>query len=140
MSAHAKLISRSDVKLGSNRVFGLFFTVVFIAIGLWPLIDHSPVKVWSLFIAFLLLLISILKPNLLKPITLKLVEVGRLLNILTSLVVMGLLFYVTITPIAFLIRFFGKRPLCLEFDKIAESYWIQRIPPGPKPDNMKTQY
>ena len=55
-------------------------------------------------------------------------------------VVMILLFYLTVTPTAILMRLFGKDPLRLRFDRAAKSYWIERVPPGPAPETMRNQF
>ena len=52
----------------------------------------------------------------------------------------GLLFFVTITPIGFVMRLFGKDFLRLRMDRRAPSYWIDRQPPGPPPQSMKNQF
>ena len=54
--------------------------------------------------------------------------------------VMGLLFYLTVTPTGLLMRLFGKDPLRLRFDPEAKSYWIERQPPGPAPETMRHQF
>jgi hypothetical protein len=54
--------------------------------------------------------------------------------------VMAVLFYVTVTPIALLMRMLGKDPLRLRRDPDAASYWIHRTPPGPTPESMKNQF
>ena len=140
MTTHENIIRSIDLKPGSNRIFGLVFTVVFVAIGTWPLIDSAPVRIWSLWIACSFLLISILKPDLLKPLNWIWFEFGLILHKIISPVVMAILFYLTVTPTGLLMRLFGKRPLGLEFDDRAESYWIHRMPPGPKPDSIKNQF
>ena len=53
---------------------------------------------------------------------------------------MGFLFYATVTPIGLIMRTLGKRPLRLKFDPEAESYWIERKPPGPEPETMIRQF
>jgi hypothetical protein len=59
---------------------------------------------------------------------------------LTSPIVLGLLFYGFITPLAFAMRLAGKDPLRLKFDRAADSYWIRRDPPGPEPESMTNQF
>ena len=39
------------VKRSSDRSFGIVFAVVFVLIGLWPLIDGEPARPWSLIVA-----------------------------------------------------------------------------------------
>ena len=68
------------------------------------------------------------------------VWVVLLVGLLQTGLVMGLLFFLVVTPIALLMRLFGKRPLHLETEPDAESYWIPRDPPGPEPDTMKQQF
>jgi hypothetical protein len=53
---------------------------------------------------------------------------------------MGILFFLVVAPIGLLMRLTGKRPLALEFDPPAKSYWIERSPPGPLPGSMKNQF
>ena len=65
---------------------------------------------------------------------------GVLLYTIVSPVVLGFLFYVTVTPIALLMRVLGKDPLRLRRDPDAASYWIDRTPPGPSPESMKNQF
>jgi hypothetical protein len=51
-----------------------------------------------------------------------------------------MLFFVTVTPIAFIYRLLGKDPLRLKFEPDSSSYWIARQPPGPPPDTMTKQF
>ena len=66
--------------------------------------------------------------------------VGLLLQRVVSPVVLGILFFLTVTPIGLLMRLTGKNPLRLGFDREAQSYWIDRQPPGPAPDTMPRQF
>jgi len=65
---------------------------------------------------------------------------GLLLHRIVNPLVMALLFFLVVTPIALLMRLFGKRPLQLDSEADAESYWIPRDPPGPDPETMKQQF
>ena len=140
LSAHEHVIRSIALKPGSNRNFGLIFTAVFFVIGIWPTVYGAPVRAWSLWVAISFLLITLLKPNLLQLVNRMWFKFGLLLHRIISPVVMALLFFLTLTPTALLMRLFGKRPLGLEFDKRTESYWIHRTPPGPEPDSMKNQF
>lgn len=57
-----------------------------------------------------------------------------------SLVLLGLVFFLLITPAALVLRLTGKRPLPLGFDPTRKSYWIERRPPGPPPAAMSRTY
>ncbi len=65
---------------------------------------------------------------------------GMALHKVISPLVMGLLFYLTVTPIALIMRAIGKDPLHRQFDPQAKSYWIERRPAGPAPETMRRQF
>ena len=132
---------RSDgVKVGSERAFGLVFAAVFALIGLFPLWNGAPVRLWALVVAAGFAAAAALIPRSLRPLNLLWFRFGMLLHKVVSPIVMGLLFYATVTPTALLMRLFGKDPLRLRFDRSAKSYWIARVPPGPAPDTMRYQF
>lgn len=129
-----------DVKLGSERAFGIVFAVVFAIIALWPLIGGNTPRIWALVIAAAFLAVSLIRPRVLRPLNLLWFRFGMLLHRIISPVILGLMFFVSVTPIALLMRVFGKDPLRLKFDPEAESYWITRDPPGPEPESLKNQF
>jgi hypothetical protein len=53
---------------------------------------------------------------------------------------MGAIFFLVITPMAIMMRLFGKTPLLLNKDNTIDSYWIKREPPGPDPESLKNQF
>jgi hypothetical protein len=53
---------------------------------------------------------------------------------------MAAVFFLCVTPIAFIMRLFRNDPLSLRFRRDVSSYWIMREPPGPAPDTMKNQF
>lgn len=130
----------TSVEIGSSRSFGLVFTVVFALIGLYPLLSDNPVRIWSLIIAGIFLIISILAPKLLKPLNILWFKFGLLLGRIINPIVMLVIYVVTILPIGLLLKIFGKDLLLLKFDNSASSYWIHRQPPGPEPDSLEEQF
>tara|TARA_B100000780_G_scaffold237973_1_gene179255 strand:- start:4149 stop:4523 length:375 start_codon:yes stop_codon:yes gene_type:complete len=108
-----------------EKKFGLIFSIIFLVIGLWPIMSLSSVKIWSLVLAFILLTISFVKPSLLKPLNYYWIKLGELLGKLISPIVMALIFFVIVTPISFIVRIIGKDLLKLKFSKNI-SYWIKR--------------
>jgi len=129
-----------DVKLGSNRAFGFVFTVVFAFVALWPLVGGGGLRIWALVVAALFLAPALIRPNLLRPLNLIWFRFGMLLHRVVSPLVLGVMFFVTVTPTAVIMRLLGKDPLRLKFDPEAESYWLDRQPPGPAPDSLKNQF
>jgi hypothetical protein len=57
-----------------------------------------------------------------------------------SPIVLGIVFYLCIAPIGWIMRLVGKDPLRLRFEPDAETYWIAREPPGPRPETLKNQF
>ena len=137
---HESYRERETVKGSSNRAFGIVFTVVFTAIGLFPLVNSGALRWWAIGIAALFLLAAFAYPKSLSPLNRLWTRFGLLLHRVVNPLVMGLLFFLVVTPIALLMRIFGKRPLQLKTDPDAQTYWIPRDPPGPEPESMKLQF
>jgi len=133
--------SRDEVVKGSSdRAFGVVFTILFLVIGLAPLIGSSPVRIWSLILAAVILSIALIRPVLLAPFNRAWMKFGLLLHKITNPIIMGLIFFLAVTPTALIMRALGKDPLRRKLDPSAKSYWIDRDPPGPEPDSMKQQF
>ena len=137
---HESLIREDVIEGPSNRSFGGVFTVVFAAVGLLPLIRGGEIRVWALIVAAVFFAAALLSPGLLAPLNRLWFKFGMLLHRVVSPLVMGMLFYVVVTPTGLVMRLLGKRPLDLEFDAAATTYWTLRQPPGPAPDTMKNQF
>ena len=105
-----------------------------------PLIDGAAVRVWSLTVAAVILTIALIRPALLAPFNRVWMKFGLLLHKITNPIIMGLIFFLAVTPTAVVMRAIGKDPLRRKFDKSAQSYWIERVPPGPEPESMKQQF
>lgn len=129
-----------QIPMGSERSFGLVFTAVFIIIGLWPLKVGGDMRLWALGVASAFLIIALVAPRALRPLNLLWFKFGQLLHHVVTPVVMGLLFFLVVTPVGLLMRATGKDPMRLRRDPTAASYWIERSPPGPPPDSMKNQF
>ena len=125
-----------DVKVGSNRSFGIVFFVVFLLISLYPLINSENVRLWSLAVSCIFLILGILNSNLLSPLNKIWFKFGILLGRIISPIVMGIIFFLVVTPIAFIMRLLGKDLLNLKYSD-NQSYWIEKS--GPK-SKMKNQF
>lgn len=137
---HENTHSTHDINIGSERAFGFVFAGFFALLSGLAWWNASSYLIYWLGASFLVLIVALVAPSILAPLNRLWFKFGMLLNAIVSPVVMGLLFYLTITPIGLLMRLFGARPLNLKFDRAAESYWIRRDPPGPPPDSLKNQF
>tara|TARA_Y100000768_G_scaffold258773_1_gene196823 strand:+ start:257 stop:646 length:390 start_codon:yes stop_codon:yes gene_type:complete len=125
-----------DIKIGSNRSFGLLFFVVFLIIGLWPLINDNIIRYWSLIISFIFLLLGLANSKFLSPLNLIWFKFGLLLGRFISPIVMGIIFFLVVTPIGILMRLINKDLLNLKYNN-ENSYWIIKNDPKSK---MKNQF
>lgn len=130
----------APAQMGSERSFGLVFTAFFLLVGLWPLKSGGEMRLWALGAATAFLLAALVAPKALRPLNLLWFKFGMLLHHVVTPLVMGLLFFLTVTPVGLLMRATGKDPMRLKRDPSAASYWIMRTPPGPAPESMKTQF
>jgi predicted membrane metal-binding protein len=137
---HENLESRTTDAPGSERGFAIVFAVVFVLVGLWPLLSGGPVRAWALLIAAAFLLAGFAAPRILAPLNRLWFRFGMALGRIVSPIVMGILFFGTVMPTGLLMRLFRKDLLRLRFDPAAESYWIPRDPPGPSAESLKQQF
>lgn len=132
--------SNIKVVAGSNRSFGFVFTVFFAIVGLLPLLQKGSVHWWLLGVAVLFLATALTNPKLLAPLNRIWFQLGLLLHNITNPIIMGVIFFGVVTPMALVMRMLGKNPLALTYNVDAESYWIMRDPPGPASQSMKNQF
>jgi hypothetical protein len=135
-TTHERLSVADDIRGPRDRAFGLTFAVVFVLIGVVPLLRGRPVRWWSLATAAVFLGVALLAPRLLAPLNRVWFNLGLLLHRVTNPILMGVVFVTTVTPLAFVLRALGKDPLRLRLDPSASTYWIERRPPGPAPKTM----
>lgn len=129
-----------DVKTGSDRSFGIVFGIVFALIGLLPMLHSGAPRWWALAVAATFLGIALSIPRWLAPLNRLWMRFGLLLSRVTTPILMALVFFSTVTPIAVTMRLLGKDPLRLRRDPESNSYWIARSPSGPARGTMKNQF
>ena len=139
-AVHETASRDEEIQGSSDRAFGIVFTVVFLIIGFWPLMGDGSPRMWALIVAGLLFAISMVFPSILAPLNHLWMKFGLLLHKITNLIIMGMVFFVAVTPTALIMRMLGKDPLHRKIDRNSQSYWINRLPPGPLPDTMKNQF
>tara|TARA_Y100000588_G_scaffold49254_1_gene46372 strand:+ start:1658 stop:2056 length:399 start_codon:yes stop_codon:yes gene_type:complete len=115
-----------SVKQGSERSFGIIFSIVFLIFSFYPSFSYQQVRLWALVVSALFFLISILQPSMLKSLNFLWFKFGMLLGRIISPIVMGLVFVFAIIPTGIFIRLMGKDPLQRKFLKNKNSYWIPR--------------
>jgi hypothetical protein len=123
------------IKSKDNITFGILFFILFLIIGLYPLKSDEAIRVWSVVLSLVLLIITIIKPNLFTFLNKFWIKFGILLGKIISPIVMGLVFFFVVTPIGILVRVLKKDVMGLK--RGASSYWINR---EDKVQTMKKQF
>ena len=129
-------MDQNDIKIGSNRSFGIVFFIVFLIISIYPILNNENVRIWSLIISFIFLVLGLLNSKLLNPLNKIWFKFGLFLGKIISPVIMGVIFFFVVTPIALLMKLLQKDLLNLKFNK-NKTYWIEKS--GPK-SKMKNQF
>jgi len=125
-----------DVKISSNRSFGIVFFVVFLFIALYPLSYSGQVIKWSLVISLIFLLLGLINSKILTPVNKIWFKFGIFLGNIISPIIMAIVFFLIVTPIGLIMRVLRKDLLNLKFNT-KKSYWIEKK--GPK-SKMKNQF
>ena len=112
-------------KISSNRSFGLVFFIVFLLISIWPLFGGQSLRIWSLVVSLIFLFLGLLNSKLLSQLNLIWTKFGNFLGKIIAPIIMGVIYFLVLTPIGLLMRFGGKDLLKLKFSK-NKSYWIKR--------------
>ena len=114
------------IKISSNRSFGIVFFIVFLLISLYPLINQNEIRLWSLVISLIFLVLGINNSKFLTPLNKLWFRFGLFLGKIVSPIVMGVIFFLVVTPIGLLMRLLKKDLLNLKFNN-EKTYWIKKI-------------
>jgi multisubunit Na+/H+ antiporter MnhG subunit len=106
------------------RKFGLVVGVVFGLIGLLLLWRHRDYYVYFLALSAALICPALVYPPLLNPVHKAWMTGALLIGWVMTRVILIMVFYLAVTPIALLARVFRRRFLHLDLDRGAKSYWI----------------
>jgi hypothetical protein len=128
-------------KLPSERSFGLLFAVIFLLVAgyAWHSGSDSLRITIYLVLAGAFLLFGLFVPWLLTPLNKLWFQLGLAMGRIVSPIVLGILFFIVITPVAIFMRIIGRDELKLKKQNVS-SYWIERTPPGPEPESFKDQF
>ena len=117
---------KSKIKMGSNRSFGLVFFFIFILIGLWPLKNGEDLRIYFNLVSVIFLILGLINSNFLTPLNKLWFKFGILIGSIMAPIVMGVVFFLVVTPTGLIMKALGKKMLDNKFDKNKKSYWINR--------------
>ena len=129
-------MKNTEIKIGSNKSFGIVFFVVFFIISIYPLINDNPIRLWSLILSLIFLILGLINSKILTPLNIIWMKFGMYLGIFISPIVMGIVFFLVVTPIGIIMKILRKDLLNLRMNK-ENSYWIEK---DKIKSNMKNQF
>ena len=127
----------NNIKISSNRSFGVVFFAVFLFIALYPITYSEDIRIWSLIISFIFIILGLLNSKILTPLNKLWFKFGVILGKIISPIIMGIIFFLVVTPIGLIMKVLGKDLLRLKNNKKDNTYWIEKN--GPK-SKMKNQF
>ena len=127
----------NSLEPGSEKSFGVVFSIVFLIISLFPLISAEDVRVWALIVSAIFLLLAYLSPKTLRLPNKLWFKLGIFLGSIVAPIVMTLVYFVTVLPTGLIMRLLGKDLLRKKLDKNTKSDWIERSEPL---GSMKNQF
>jgi len=125
-----------EIKISSNRSFGIVFFIFFLIVSLYPIINKDSLRVWSLIISLAFLILALTNSKILTPLNKIWFKIGIILGKIVSPFIMGIVFFLVVTPTGLIMKLFGKDLLNLKYNN-KNSYWIEKV--GPK-SKMKNQF
>ena len=120
----------------SNRTFGILFFLVFLIVGIWPILDNENTRWWAIVISLIFLLRGIINSKILTPFNKIWIKLGELLGKIIAPIVMAFIYFIVITPMAIFLKLFRKDLLKVKFTP-ANTYWMKR---EKKFGSMKRQF
>ena len=113
------------IKLPTNRNFGIVFSIVFLIIALWPLLKQNDLRLWSLIVSGIFFALGLLNSKLLLPLNKIWFKFGILLGSIIAPIVMGIVFFLVVTPTGLIMKLLRKDLLNLKKNK-KETYWLDK--------------
>jgi hypothetical protein len=137
---HESLSRDETLIAGSDRSFGIVMAAAFAVLALLNGWHGGHLWPWTGGLASLFLAAAFFYPAALNRLNRLWLKFGLLLHKVVNPVVMALVFFGAVLPTGLVMRALGKEPLRLKRERDANSYWIERRPPGPAPESMKDQF
>ena len=119
------IMKNNEIKISSNKSFGIVFAVVFFLIGLWPIIKSNDIRIWSLILSVIFLILGLMNSSILTPLNKIWFRFGIFLGNFIAPVVMGIIFFFVVTPIGLIMRLLGRDLIKLKKNN-ENSYWIEK--------------
>ena len=133
----SKTTSHIAIEQSSPKSFGIVFSIVFLIVALYPLINSEGLRIWALVVSIIFFLLAFLAPKILVLPNKLWFKFGLLIGSIVAPIVMAFVYFVTVLPTGLIMRLLGKDLLKQKLDKNAKSYWVKRSEPM---GSMKNQF
>ena len=133
----SKTTSHIAIEQSSPKSFGIVFSIVFLIVALYPLINSDGFRIWALVVSIIFFLLAFLAPKILVLPNKLWFKFGLLIGSIVAPIIMAFVYFVTVLPTGLIMRLLGKDLLKQKLDKNAKSYWIERSEPI---GSMKNQF
>ena len=129
-------MKNQKIKIGSNKSFGIVFSIVFLVIAFWPMLNGNEINYWLLAISIVFLILGLINSKILTPLNKIWFKFGILLGNVVGPIVMGIIFFLIVTPTSIIMKLLGKDLINLKKNN-NNSYWIEK---NNQKSKMKNQY
>ena len=133
----SKTTSHIAIEQSSPKSFGIVFSIVFLIVALYPLVNSEGLRMWALVVSIIFFLLAFLAPKILVLPNKLWFKFGLLIGSIVAPIVMAFVYFVTVLPTGLIMRLLGKDLLKQKLDKNAKSYWVKRSEPM---GSMKNQF
>ncbi len=116
----------AELKIGSERNFGLVFSTFFWIIAFWPMLDGGQLRLWAVAVASVFIFLALVTPKVLAPLNKLWFRFGLFLGNIINPIAMSLLFFLAVLPTGLVMRILGKDLLCQKLNKSSNTYWDKR--------------
>ena len=127
---------QEKIKLPSNRNFGIVFSIVFLIIAIWPILNQNEIRIWSIIISLIFLILGLINSKFLSPLNKAWFKFGLILGSVIAPVVMGIVYFLVVTPTGLIMKALGKDILGLKRNK-NNTYWLEKDNSN---NNLKNQF
>jgi hypothetical protein len=133
-------LNPADAQLPTNRNFGYFFSAVFAASAIYSYLNAwVELAVGALTVSILFAAFGAAVPGVLSPLNRFWYQLGLLISMIVSPMVLGIIFFVLLTPVSLIMRLFGRDELKIK-KRAVSSYWVYRSPSSTSPESFKKQF
>ena len=133
----SEIVSHISTEQSPEKSFGIVFSIVFLIVSLYPLINSEGLRIWALVVSIIFFLLAFLAPKILVLPNKLWFKFGLLIGSIVAPIVMAFVYFVTVLPTGLIMRLLGKDLLKQKLDKNAKSYWVKRSEPM---GSMKNQF